>query len=115
MTYGVIAACVASGFGANTLNVAQHPSTFSTLNTDEHVTPAVPQGSSVLVVGIDHATPFPQHVYSMIGRVLHRTVVVPHPKKPRSHVSKQVLGHSALFCRMLITVKISEMQQVSSF
>ena len=34
--YGIELQQLSSGLGANTLNVAQHPSNFSTLNTLEH-------------------------------------------------------------------------------
>lgn len=108
-TYGIVSTSVVSGFGASTLNVAQHPSTFSTLNTFEHVTPAVPQTTSSLVVGIDHGVPFPQQVYNTTGLVLQPNVDTEHPKKPRSQVSKHASLHSALSCNMLITVRISEM------
>ena len=49
-TYGIVATCAASGFAAKTLNVAQHPSIFSTQNTDDLVSPA----TSSLLVGISN-------------------------------------------------------------
>lgn len=61
-TYGIVALSVVSGFGARTRNVAQHPSSFSILNTLEHVTPGVPQVTGSLVVGMLHGVPFPQQV-----------------------------------------------------
>jgi len=108
-TYGIVSTSVVSGLGANTLNVAQHPSTFSTLNTFEHVTPSVPHTTFSLVVGMLHGVPFPQQVYNIIGLVLQPIVDTEHPKKPRSQVSKHASLHSALSCKMFITVRISEM------
>ena len=89
-TYGIVAAAPASGLSANTLNVAQHPSIFSILNTLEHTTPASPQVTSSLVVGILHGVPFPEQVYNMIGRVLKAKLVVVFPKNPLSQVSGQI-------------------------
>ena len=89
---------VGSVLAANTRNVAQQPSTFSTLNTLEHVTPTVVQSTFSLVVGIDHGVPLPAQVYSIIGLVLHPTVDTAHPRKPRSQVSKHASAHSALSC-----------------
>mgnify|MGYP006939909194 CR=1 FL=1 len=100
---------VVSGFAAKTLNVAQQPSTFSTLNTLEHVAPASPQTTLSFVVGMLHGVPFPQQVYNIIGLVLHPTVDTEQPRKPLSQVSKQLSAHSALSCKMFITVNISDM------
>jgi len=94
-TYGDTTLVVGSVLGANTLNVAQQPSTFSTLNTFEQVTPASPHVTSSFVVGILHGVPLPQQVYNITGLVLQPTVDTEQPKKPRSQVSRQVSAHSA--------------------
>ena len=113
-TYG-IKVSVVSGFGAKTLNVAQQPSIFSTLNTLEQVTPSSPHTTFSRVVGILHGVPLPQHVYNITGLVLQFNVVAPHPKNPRSHVSKQVSLQLAFCCNILITVSISAMHLHDSF
>lgn len=96
-TYGIVADVVVSGLSANTLNVAQHPSIFSILNTFEHTTPSSPHVTFSLVVGILHGVPFPLHVYNIIGRVLNVKLVVVFPRNPLSHVSRQLSSHAA-FC-----------------
>ena len=113
-TYG-LATSVVSGFGARTRNVAQHPSTFSTRNTFEQVTPASPQVTSSFTVGILHGVPFPQQVYNITGLVLQLSgAEIPHPRKPRSQVSKHVsLLQFAFCCKIQMTVSISEMQRHS--
>ena len=103
-TYGIVADVVSSVFSAKTLNVAQHPSIFSTLKTFEHVTPSSPQTTFVLVVGILQGVPLPQQVYNTTGLVLHANEVVPQPKNPLSQVSRHVSLHSAFCCKMFITV-----------
>ena len=109
-TYGNVAATVVSGFGARTLKVQQHPSTFSTLNTLEQVTPGVPQVTSVLVVGISQGVPLPQQVYNITGLVLQPMHVGDPPKNPLSQESKQCsLLQLAFCCKMHITVNISAM------
>ena len=83
-------------FGANTLNVAQEPSSFSILKTLEH---DVSPGHVIfsLTVGMLHGVPFPQQVYSITGLVLHNKVLALQPKKPLSQVSKLLSAHPA-FC-----------------
>ena len=95
-TYGV--KDVGSGFSASTLNVAQHPSIFSTLNTFEQVTPSSPQTTFSRVVGTENGVTPPEHVYKITGLVLHPKVVVPHPRNPLSQVSKQVSPQQLAFC-----------------
>lgn len=95
--YGIVADVVVSGLSANTLNVAQHPSIFSILNTLEHTTPDSPHVTSSLVVGILHGVPFPEHVYNMIGRVLKVKLVAVFPRNPLSQVSRQLSSQTA-FC-----------------
>jgi len=106
--YGMFGSVV-SGFVVRTLKVAQHPSIFSILKTFEHTTPSSPQVTSSFVVGMLHGVPLPEHVYNMIGLVLHISEVVEQPKNPLSHVSRQLSLHSALFCNMLIVFKMSAM------
>lgn len=106
-TYGIVTASAGSGFEASTRKVAQLPSIFSTRNTQD-VSAASQLPSRV--VGILKGTPFPAHVYNMIGLVLQLKVVTLQPRKPRSQVSRQLSEQSALLCRILITVKISAIQ-----
>ena len=73
----------------NTLNVAQHPSTFSTLNIFEVVT-----SPGVFDIGI--ATAVLSQVYKVTGLVLKSTDELG-PKKALVHVSKHVFpGHTSL-------------------
>jgi len=109
-TYGISAVCVSSVLGANTLKVQQHPSTFSTLNTSEHVTPISPHSPASLDVGILHGVPLHPQVYSLIGRVLKQGQLTEQPKNPLSQVSRQQSFVSAFCCKIHITVRISDMQ-----
>ena len=86
LTYGY--SDVVSGFAAKTLNVQQHPSVFSTLNTELVVS------VSLLLTGILQGVPFPLQVYNIIGRVLHITQLVPPPKAGLSQDSKQLSGQA---------------------
>lgn len=95
--YGIVAAVAASGLSANTLNVAQHPSIFSILNTLEQTTSSSPHVTFSFVVGILHGVPLPQQVYNMIGRVLKVKLVAVFPKNPLSQVSRQPSSQTA-FC-----------------
>lgn len=109
-TNGIVDAVSVSVFSASTLKVAQHPSIFSTRNTLEQVTPSSPQTTLSRVVGILHGVPLPQHVYNIIGLVLHPMVDMLHPKNPLSQVSKQQLSEQFAFCcKMEMTVRISAM------
>ena len=101
-----------SVLGTNTLNVAQFPSIFSTLNTVEHVSviPSPPQLTvESLLTGILHGVPFPQQVYKHTGLVLHIKQLGPPPSIGLSQVSKQLSGQ-AFSCKTKITFKISQMQ-----
>jgi hypothetical protein len=110
--YGIELQQLSCVLGARTLNVAQHPSIFSTLNTFEQTTPSSPHTTFSRVVGILHGVPFPQHVYKITGLVLQPKVVVPQPKNPLSQVSKQVSPQQLAFCcKTFITVRISAMQR----
>jgi len=77
--------------GSNTLNVAQHPSNFSILNTGLVVS------VTHLLIGIAQGVPFPQHVYNITGLVLHDIEVPLQPKNPLSHVSKQTSPQQLAF------------------
>ena len=99
-----------------TLKVAQQPSIFSTRNTLEQDPGVVEQSTLSLVVGMVQGVPLPLQVYNVTGLVLQPTVVVPHPKNPRSQVSRQQSPQQLAFCcRILITVSISAMHLQESF
>jgi hypothetical protein len=83
-TNGIVALVSGSVFGAKTLKVAHPSSIFSTLNT---VDVSVSVGS--LLIGIASGVLQHPHKYKVIGLVLQFKLVVEHPKKPLSHVSKQ--------------------------
>ena len=75
---------VVSVFGANTLNVAQQSSSFSSLNTVDVVVTA---GS--LLIGIANGVAPPEQVYKDTGLVL-QNVAQFCPKYPLSQVCKHV-------------------------
>ena len=102
-----------SGFGARTLNVAAHPSNFSTLNTLEHSHRFVFDSCGLLHVvvkslksGIVHGTQFPQQVYNITGLVLHIRQFGPPPNIGLSHESRHDSGQ-AFCCNIRITFRIS--------
>jgi hypothetical protein len=113
-TYGIVALVVGSVFSVKTLKVQQHPFIFSTLKTLEQVTPSSPQTTFSRVVGILQGVPLPLQVYKTTGLVLQFNEVVPHPKNPRSQVSKQASLQSAFCCNTFITFNISAIQQLFS-
>jgi len=75
---------VVSVLGVNTLHVAQHPSNFSNLKTEDVVVSA---GS--LLIGISSGVLPVAHVYKTIGLVL-KLVEEFCPKNPLSQVSRQL-------------------------
>jgi len=88
-----------SGFIANTLQVQQFPSTFSTLKTVEQVLlVGSPEQflSQSFDVGILHGVPLLPHVNSIIGLVLHIKQFGPPPNTGRSQESRQPSGQA--FC-----------------
>lgn len=83
-----------SVFGNKTLNVQQHSSNFSTLNTFEQLSP---EQIAVLSFSVGILKGCPLHKYNITGLVLHVNELEPQPKNPLSQVSKQVSELQA-FC-----------------
>lgn len=96
-TKGIADASSQFGFGSSTLNVAQQSSSFSIRKTLEHFSSHVSQFTFSFVVGILHGVPFEQQVNNIIGLVLQFKLDAEQPKKPLSHVSKQ-LSMQFAFC-----------------
>lgn len=114
--YGIVLQQLGSGLSARTLNVAQFPSIFSTLNTQEQQPFPLSLACGFeqvielsLQTGIVQGVPFPQHVYNITGRVLQIKQFGPPPNIGRSQESKQFSG-LAFCCNINITFKISAMQ-----
>ena len=98
-TYGALSIAVVSGFCASTRQVAQHPSTFSTLNT------VLVPGTPLSVYGNDQASPSAQR-YKLIGLVLKHIVVGIGPKNGLSQPSAKQSNLSLLFCKVTMTFNI---------
>ena len=88
----LVADKVPSSFSTNTLNVAAFSSSFSILNIEDVVA-----SSNAFEIGKLNGELIEQHVYIVIGLVLHDMQVVPHPKNALSQVSKHASPQSA-FC-----------------
>jgi len=100
-----------SVLGASTLQVAQQPSNFSILQTQEVCVHSGPwHALSFLFVGKLNGILFDPQRYNTTGLVLHFIEAILHPKKPRSQVSKQVSSLQAFCCKINITFKISAIQ-----
>lgn len=98
-TYGIELQQLGSGLSAKTLNVAQLPSIFSTLNTHEQQLLPLSLACGLehvielsLQTGIVHGVPLPQQVYNITGLVLQIKQFGPPPSIGRSQESKQFSG-----------------------